>query len=64
MAVFPIASYLIKRASTVSPKGNAAKRCCKMKPIQNVGSKIANSPKFQNLLDKFLETIKIMYGVK
>ena len=64
MAVFPIASSLINRASTVLPKGNAAKRCCKMKPIQNVGSKIANSPKIQKLLDNFLETIKIMYGIK
>ena len=64
MAVFPIASSLINRTTTVLPKRNVARQCCKMKPIQNVSSKIANSPKFQKLLDNFVGTIKMMYGIK
>ena len=63
MAVFPIASSLINKTSTVLPKRNAVRQCCRMKPIEDLGSKINNSPKFQKLLEDFVNTIKRMYGI-
>lgn len=67
MAVYPIASSLINRPAIrrVLPKLNVVKQYhTTAKQTQNLGSKLMNSPKFQKLLERFVETIKIMKGIK
>lgn len=67
MAVFPIASSLINRPTTVHRallKRNIVKQCYSKKQIQNFCSTISRVPKFQKFFDRFFETIKIMKGIK
>lgn len=67
MAVFPIAGSLINRQTAVQralPRRNILRHRQPKDAIHNLGTKLNNSPIFQKLLANFVETIKIMNGIK